>query len=60
MIFEKRGRWCYRDDSGKLRKFNTEEEAKISAGWIPPVPEELEEPEEPEELEDYDYEEEED
>jgi len=57
MIFEKRGRWCYRDDSGKLRKFNTEEEAKISAGWIPPVPEELEELEE---LEDYNYEEEED
>jgi hypothetical protein len=57
MIFEKRGRWCYRDESGKLRKFSTEEEAKISAGWIPPVPEE---PEEPEELEDYDYEEEED
>jgi hypothetical protein len=54
MIFEKRGRWCYRDESGKLRKFSTEEEAKISAGWVPPVPEELEE------LEDNDYEEEED
>ena len=31
-IFEKRGRWCFKDDSGKLHKFATEEEAKSAAG----------------------------
>ena len=39
MIFEKRGKWCYRDDNGKLQKFATEEEAKKAAGWVPPVEE---------------------
>ena len=39
MIFEKRGKWCYRDDKDKLYKFATEEEAKVAAGWIPPVEE---------------------
>lgn len=31
-IYEKRGRWCYRDDQGKLFRFNTEAEAKSSLG----------------------------
>ena len=31
-IFEKRGRWCYRDANGKLCKFSTEAEAKSSLG----------------------------
>ncbi len=31
-IFEKRGRWCYRDDAGRLHKFDTEAEAKSSLG----------------------------
>ena len=40
-IFEKRGRWCLRDESGKLHKFATEGEAKTAADWIPPVEETL-------------------
>ena len=31
-IFEKRGKWCYRDSQGKLFKFDTEEAAKSSLG----------------------------
>ena len=43
-IFEKRGKWCFleiHEDQGirKLHKFGTEEEAKIAAGWVPPVEE---------------------
>lgn len=38
-IFEKRGRWCFVDEAGKMHKFGTEEEAKIAAGWVPPVEE---------------------
>ena len=42
-IFEKRGKWCFleiQEDQGrKLHKFATEEEAKIAAGWVPPVEE---------------------
>jgi hypothetical protein len=43
-IFEKRGKWCFLEvieDQGirKLHKFRTEEEAKIAAGWVPPVEE---------------------
>lgn len=30
-IFEKRGRWCLRDEAGKLHKFNTEAEANSFA-----------------------------
>jgi len=41
LIYEKRGRWCLRDNSGKLYKFNTESEAKKFAGWVPPVEETL-------------------
>ena len=26
-IYEKRGKWCFRDDAGKLHKFTTKEEA---------------------------------
>ena len=45
-IFEKRGKWCFLEiieDQGirKLHKFGTEEEAKIAAGWVPPVKESL-------------------
>ena len=32
MIYEKRGRWCYRDSAGNLHKFVTEAAAKESAG----------------------------
>ena len=28
MIFEKRGKFCFRDDEGKLHKFNTKAEAE--------------------------------
>ena len=43
-IFEKRGKWCFLEiieDQGvrKLHKFRTEKEAKIAAGWVPPVEE---------------------
>ena len=31
-IFEKRGRWCYRDKAGRIHKFDTEAEAKSSLG----------------------------
>ena len=31
-IFEKRGRWCYRDEMGRIHKFDTEAEAKSSLG----------------------------
>ena len=35
-IFEKRGRWCYRNADGKLLKFATEAEAKSSLGYLEP------------------------
>ena len=35
MIFEKRGRWCYRDPNGKLHKFSSEEAAREYAGEQP-------------------------
>jgi len=31
-IFEKRGRWCFRDSKGTLFKFATKEEAEIAIG----------------------------
>ena len=45
-IFEKRGKWCFLEvieEQGirKLHKFSTEEEAKLAAGWVPPVEETL-------------------
>ena len=43
-IFEKRGRWCFVDEAGKIHKFGTEEEAKQAAGWVPPIEEPVEEP----------------
>ena len=49
MVFEKRGKWCYRNDDGRLFKFSTEEEAKLAAGWVPPVEEILDASEEEEE-----------
>ena len=33
-IFEKRGKWCYRNKDGRLFKFATEEEAKRSLGFV--------------------------
>lgn len=38
-IYEKRGRWCYRDEKGTLHKFDTEAEAKAALGWKDPVEE---------------------
>ena len=38
-IFEKRGRWCFRDEKGKLHKFSTEAEAKAASGVSLPLPE---------------------
>jgi hypothetical protein len=35
-IFEKRGKWCYRNADGKLLKFATEAEAKSSLGYLEP------------------------
>ena len=32
MIFEKRGKYCFRDENGKLHKFATEQEAAKAAG----------------------------
>ena len=49
MIFEKRGKWCWRNEEGRLLKFATEEEAKKAAGWVPPVEEILDGSEEEEE-----------
>jgi len=31
-IFKKRGKWCYRDNTGRLHKFSTELAAKSSLG----------------------------
>ena len=36
-IYEKRGRWCYRDEKGVLQKFATEAEAKAALGWKEPT-----------------------
>ena len=36
MIYEKRGRWCYRDAAGKLHKFVTEAAAKASVAGNAP------------------------
>lgn len=32
MIFEKRGKYCFRDENGRLFKFKTEQEAAKAAG----------------------------
>lgn len=32
MVFEKRGKYCFRDENGRLFKFKTEEEAAKAAG----------------------------
>lgn len=39
MIYEKRGKWCFRDDNGKLHKFATEADAKAAYG-VEDAPEE--------------------
>ena len=31
MVYEKRGRFCFRDDSGRLFKFKTQQEAEKAA-----------------------------
>jgi hypothetical protein len=33
-IFEKRGKWCFRDHEGKLHKFDTAEEAVQAGGLV--------------------------
>jgi hypothetical protein len=48
-IVERRGRWVLTDSNGMVSKFSTEEEAKLAAGWVPPVEEILEDSEEEEE-----------
>jgi hypothetical protein len=35
MIYEKRGKWCFRDENGKLHKFDSEIAAKIALGSAP-------------------------
>jgi hypothetical protein len=40
MIFEKRGRWCFQDKDGRLRKFDSEAEAKAAAAGLTIVTEE--------------------
>jgi hypothetical protein len=35
-IYEKRGRWCFKDASDKVHKFATEAEAKAALGWKEP------------------------
>lgn len=34
MIYEKRGRWCFRDSEGRLRKFDTKEAAELAAAGV--------------------------
>jgi hypothetical protein len=34
MIFEKRGKFCFRDEKGKLHKFKTKAEAEKAAGGV--------------------------
>ena len=34
MIIEKRGKFCFRDDNGKLHKCNTKAEAEKAAGGV--------------------------
>lgn len=38
-IFEKRGRWCFFDESGHIHRFNTKAEAEKASGGSLPVPE---------------------
>lgn len=44
MIFQKRGRWCYRDPKGKLHKFSSEKEAREFAVEKPAPVETFDEP----------------
>ena len=32
MIYQKRGKYCFRDENGQLHKFKTEQEAALAAG----------------------------
>ena len=34
MIFEKRGKFCFRDENNKLHKFKTKEEAEKASGGV--------------------------
>ena len=38
-IFEKRGKWCFRDEKEILHKFSTKAEAETASGVSLPVPE---------------------
>lgn len=41
MIFQKRGRWCFRDENGRLHKFSTEADAKAAYGIVDAPKEEV-------------------
>lgn len=43
MIFKKRFQWCFRDNEGKLHKFDTEAEARTAHQGELPVAEVVEE-----------------
>ena len=38
-IFEKRNKWCFRDEKGTLYKFSTKAEAEEASGVLLPLPE---------------------
>ena len=38
-IFEKRNKWCFRDEKGKLYKFSIKAEAEEASGVSLPLPE---------------------
>ena len=38
-IFEKRNKWCFRDEKGKLYKFSTKAEAEKASDVSLPLPE---------------------
>ena len=38
-IFEKRGRWCFFDESGCIYRFDTKAEAEKASGVSLPLPE---------------------
>lgn len=40
-VYEKRGVWYLLEQGKNVRSFSSEEEARLAAGWIPPVEEVL-------------------
>ena len=41
MIFKKRSQWCFRDENGKLHKFDSEIAAKLAYGKVDATKEEV-------------------